>query len=423
MDRDWNITSFNRAAEKITGVSMEEALGRQCCEVFRANICESGCALKQTLKTGTPVINKPVIIMNGKGKYIPISISTALLKDKLGSIIGGVETFRDLTQVEELRKELNRQYTFADMISRSHRMHEIFSILPQIAKSDSTVLIEGESGTGKELIARAIHSLSHRKSGPLVVVNSGALPDTLLESELFGYVAGAFTDAKKDKPGRFAIANGGTIFLDEIGDVSSALQVRLLRVLQEREFEPLGSSLPVKANVRVIAASNRDLDSMVKDGTFRKDLFYRINVVRVVLPPLRDRIEDVHLLIKHFIDRFNRMQGKDIAGISDDALAILMRHEWPGNIRELENVIEHAFVLCKSGLIRIENLPKGIVTSNVKNIYTAGSTLAEIDKQFIVETLKRNNWKKLATAQELGINKTTLWRKIKKLGIIIPDNK
>ena len=420
VDHDWIITSFNQAAEKITGIGSRDAIGRPCCEVFRANICESDCALRRTLETGTPVVNQQVYIMTAKGKRIPISISTAPLSDETGSVMGGVETFRDLTLVEELRKQLRNNYVFADMLSKNHRMHQIFSILPQIAESESTVLLGGESGTGKELVAKAIHSLSPRRDGPFVAVNCGALPDTLLESELFGYMAGAFTDAKKNKPGRFALADGGTIFLDEIGDISAALRVRLLRVLQEKEFEPLGSTGPVKASVRVITASNKSIESLVKAGKFRDDLYYRLNVVKIVLPPLRERKEDVPLLAELFIDRLNRIQGKAVSGISEEALSELMHYSWPGNVRELQNAIEHAFILCRSGLIRTEHLPE-ITPPGTKRKSYATATLAEAEKKFIEEALLKNSYKRLATARKLGINKTTLWRKIKKLGIKCPE--
>jgi PAS domain S-box-containing protein len=316
VDSEWQITSFNRAAERITGVKRQDALGRRCCEVFRASICEGACALKHTLATGQPLVNKVVYILNAQGQKVPISVSTAILKDAGGTVIGGVETFRDLRLVEELRKELESTYTFANIVARSPAMRRIFDLLPEIAASDSTVLIEGPSGTGKELFAQAIHNLSPRAKKRFVAINCGALPDTLLESELFGYKAGAFTDAKQDKPGRFALADGGTIFLDEIGDISPAMQARLLRVLQERVFEPLGSVQPVPANVRVVAATNRNLAKLVGKGTFREDLFYRINVVRLELPALRDRREDIPLLIEHFVAKFNRLQGKDVAGLA-----------------------------------------------------------------------------------------------------------
>lgn len=283
VDQKWRITSFNRAAEKITGVPRDQAIGQQCCDIFRASICESDCALKQALRTGRPVVNKAVFVVDPQGRRIPISVSAAQLKDKNGKVIGGVETFRDLTVVEELRRAVEQRHTFQDIVSKSRSMQEIFDILPSVAESDATVLIEGKSGTGKELVARALHDLSPRREAPMVTVNCGAVPDSLLESELFGYKAGAFTDARTEKPGRFARAEGGTLFLDEIADISPAMQVRLLRVLQDGVYEPLGGTEPVNSNVRVVAASNRRLETMVKRGTFREDLFYRLNVVRLSL--------------------------------------------------------------------------------------------------------------------------------------------
>ncbi len=247
VDKDWHITSFNRAAERITGMLSEKAIGQKCFDVFHTNICQTACALRETLKTGKEIIDQPVNILNGEGKIIPVSISTAVLKDEKRNIIGGVETFRDLSALEALKKEISRQYSVDDIISKNHNIQEIFDILPDIAESESTVLIHGESGTGKELFARAIHNLSRRKKFPFVAINCGALPDNLLESELFGYKKGAFTDARKDKPGRFAIAEGGTIFLDEIGDLPLFLQAKLLRVLQEKEYEPLGAISPSKS--------------------------------------------------------------------------------------------------------------------------------------------------------------------------------
>jgi PAS domain S-box-containing protein len=422
VDKDWRITSFNRAAEKITGTSAVEAIGQLCCDVFRASICETACALRQTLHTGKPVINKIVYVLNADGDRITISISTALLKDADGSIIGGVETFRDLSLVEELRKEIKRSYSFADILSRNHRMKKLFDILPEVAVSGSTVLIEGESGTGKELLAKAVHSLSPRKKKPFVAVNCGALPDTLLESELFGYKAGAFTDAKKDKAGRFALARGGTIFLDEIGDVSPAMQIRLLRVLQEREYEPLGATVSEKADVRVIAATNQNLEALVKKGVFRKDLYYRINIVQLILPPLKERKEDIPLLAEHFISRFNRIQNKDISGLTDEALRYLMAHDYPGNIRELENIIERAFVLCGSGLIEAHHLPDSIIPAGttISESKVSSTNLDEMEKHMITDALKRNGGNRVKAARELGIHKSTLYRKLEKYGIAPP---
>lgn len=419
VDLDWRITSFNAAAERITGVTREEALGRHCCDVFRASICETECALKGAHRTGRPVVSKAVYIVRADGERIPISVSAALLKDECGRVIGGVETFRDLSQVEELRKELEGRYTFADLVGRSAAMQRLFELLPQVADSAATVLIEGESGTGKELVARAIHNLSPRGKRRFVAINCGALPDTLLESELFGYKAGAFTDAKRDKPGRLAVADRGTLFLDEIGDVSPAMQTRLLRVLQERVYEPLGSVEPVPVDVRIVAATHRDLDELVRAGKFRDDLYYRINVVRLRLPPLRERREDIPLLVDRFIARFNRVQNKDIVGISDAALAILMAHDYPGNVRELENIIEHAFVLCRGGLIEPQCLPPalhGALGKTPRRLKTA-LTLAELEAIHISDALRRHDGNRAAAARELGINPSTLFRKLKTLGI------
>ena len=423
VDGEWRITSFNRAAEEITGIPREEALGRPCCEVFRASICERDCALRWTMETGKPLVNKAIYIIDAEGERIPISISTALLRDEEGRVIGGVETFRDLSLVEELRKELEGRYSFRDILSKSPAMHRIFDILPEVAESDSTVLIVGESGTGKELIARAIHDLSPRREKRLVTVNCGALPDSLLESELFGHKAGAFTDARRDKPGRFALAEGGTIFLDEIGDIPSALQVKLLRVLQEKVYEPLGGVESLTADVRIITATNRNLEERVRERGFRQDLYYRINVVKISLPPLRERKEDIPLLLDHFIDRFNRLRGKNITGVTPEVLQILMAHDFPGNVRELENAVEHAFVLCRSGLIRPEHLPEQLRPEESGPPAAAAETLEELEARFIYEALRRNDWNRAATARELGVHKTTLWRKIKRLGIELPEKR
>ncbi len=417
VDLSWRITFFNRAAEEITGIAAADAVGRPCCEVFRANVCETTCVLKHTMETLKPVVNKPIAILHADGRELPVSISTALLRDEAGQIIGGVETFRDLSLVESLRKEIDRRYRFQDIISRSPRMQRIFSILPDVAQSDSTVLIQGESGTGKELLSRAIHDLSTRAKGPFVAVNCGALPDTLLESELFGHVAGAFTDAKRNRSGRFAIADGGTILLDEIGDVSLAFQVRLLRVLEESCYEPLGSSRTIKANVRVLVASNRDLAKLVEEGLFRKDLYYRVNVVKLELPPLASRKEDIPLLTEHFIQKLNRLRNRQILGLSHEALATLMHHDWPGNIRELENAIEYAFILCRNGFIGPEHLPHHLRITVAPFADAAGLTFKDIERRILLEALERNQWRRMATARELGIDKNTLRRKIKRLGI------
>jgi PAS domain S-box-containing protein len=416
VDLDFRITFMNKAAQLITGFSAEQAYGRPCKEIFRTSACNGDCPLKATLATGTPVINKPVCTLNKKGKRIPLSISTAMLKDAQGKIIGGVETFRDLDLARRLQEEFEGRFTFEEMISRN-------KVMLTIAESISSVLIEGESGTGKELVARSLHNLSPRRTGPYIGINCGALPDSLLESELFGYVAGAFTDARKDKQGRFALAEHGTLFLDEISNISQAMQIKLLRVLQEKEFEPLGATESVRSDVRIISASNSRLDQLVSEGTFRTDLYYRINVVKISLPPLRERKEDVPLLIDHFVERFNRLRRKDIPGVSQSVLEILMKHDYPGNIRELENIIEHAFVLCQDGIIQPEHLPENLQVKTSIPVVEIASSMKEMESLFIIAALKKNNWSRKKTAKELNIAPSTLYRKIKKLGLSIPHHK
>jgi PAS domain S-box-containing protein len=424
---EWKITSFNRAAEEITGIKKNEAIGRYCWEVFRASICEQGCLLRKTIKTGYPFVNQSIFIVNSEGERIPVSISSALLKDNKGNIIGGVETFRDLSEVEELRKQLADKHTFHDIISKNKEMKRLFGMLELIAESDTTVLIEGESGTGKELFAKAIHSVSNRRKAPLITINCSSIPDTLLESELFGYKAGAFTDAKKDKSGRLSIAEGGTLFVDEIGDISQLLQAKLLRVLQDKVYEPLGSTSSLKANVRIVAATNKNLEKLVKNGTFRDDLYYRVNVVKLLLPPLRKRKEDIPLLAEHFIRKFNRLNDRKIQGISSEALSILMSHDFPGNIRELENIIEYSSLVCKKIVLGIEHLPEYLRQQSDNTRIGLSRALPQkefsfydIERNFIFEALRENSWNRSATATKLGIHPTTLWRKIKRLKLEIP---
>lgn len=417
-DREGRITFMNKAAQEITGFTDREAVGHYCFDIFRADICQSRCALKETLKTQKEIINLPATILRKSGQKAPISISTAVLRNEAGEVIGGVETFRDLSAIEELKKELHQRYTLGDLISKNHLMQDIFNLLPNIAESDSTVLIQGASGTGKELLAKAIHNLSRRQTKPFVKVNCAALPDSLLESELFGYVKGAFTDAKTDKPGRFALANGGSMLLDEIGDMPPALQVKLLRVLQEKEYEPLGSTSPRKTDIRIIAATNRDLSKLVTEGKFRDDLFYRINVVKIELPLLSQRREDIPLLIEAFIQKFNAKTGKLVMGLSDQAMRVLMKHDFPGNVRELENIIEHAFVICGGGRIELNCLPKELTINQPEKNSSLPcqekDPLQRAEAEAIAITLKNHLGNRTKTAHELGISRATLWRKLKK---------
>jgi PAS domain S-box-containing protein len=421
VDRKWRVTSFNRAAERITGIPREEAIGRVCSDVFRCSMCETECALGETLDTQRRIVGKSGYIINSEGQRIPISVSTAVLRNGDGRVVGGAETFRDLSEIEALRRELEGRFRLGDLVSRSPAMQRILEVLPAVSASPSTVLLVGETGTGKEVIAKTIHSLSPRQKGPFVAVNCAALPDTLLESELFGYRRGAFTGATQDKPGRFALAKGGTLFLDEIGELSPALQVRLLRVLQERTYEPLGSVRSESADVRIVVATNRDLAEQTRQGTFREDLYYRVNVVRVELPPLRKRKEDIPILVAQFIDRFNRLQQKSVEGIAIEALSLLMAHDWPGNVRELENVIERCFVLCGGGWIGIRHFPEELnpqspLLGDRPDIRVARDLH---EAQMIHSALERNAYSRVAAARDLGIHKSTLFRKMRKLGIAL----
>jgi PAS domain S-box-containing protein len=423
IDHAWCITSFNRAAEKITGIDRQEAIGRYCWEVLRSNMCEQNCPLQKTMRTGEHVVNNKGYIIDRNGHRIPVSVSTALLKDETGTVLGGVETFRDLSEVEELRKELQNSFRVGDMLSNSKSMFKIFKILPRLAESESTVLIQGETGTGKELLAKAVHHLSNRKDKPFVTINCGALPDNLLESELFGYKPGAFTDAKKEKPGQFLLAEGGTIFLDEIAETSQAFQVKLLRILQEKSFTPLGGTQAIKVNVRIVTATNKDLALMVEEGSFRQDLYYRINVLKVHIPPLRERKEDIPLLVDHFIQRFNKLQKRSISGISQQALALLMVYDFPGNIRELENIIEYALVICPLEVIQVEHLPEYLQPENSPELEQKGfkDKLNQTEARAIQDALARNNYNRSQAALELGMHKSTLYRKLKKLGLNLPS--
>ena len=345
IDLDWRITSFNRAAEKATGVPRREALNRPCREIFQANICQDNCALKQTFETGQPVVNANAFIVNHQGQRVPIRVSTAILKNEVGEIIGGVETFQDLSQIQQLQKQLHSSYTFEDIIGRSPEMQRLFDILPQISKSSSNVLIEGASGTGKELFARAIHNLSPRKKHRFVPVNCAALPDTLLESELFGHRAGAFTDARRDKAGRFTMAHKGTIFLDEIGEVGEPIQIKLLQVIQERIFNRVGGHRSRPFRGRVIAATNLTEEQLLDGKTMRKDFFYRLCSDLIVVPSLAQRIREdpgeLEDLLQVVIQRIVGEPSEELVQWVKTQIrrAPGIDYTWPGNVRELEQCV------------------------------------------------------------------------------------
>jgi transcriptional regulator with PAS, ATPase and Fis domain len=383
-------------------------------------MCDDACPLRYTIETGRSISNHRVHVTDAHGRSKPVSISTSLLRDPRGEIVGAVETFRDLSIEETLRKEIRDQYTFQDIVSKSPKMRRIFEVLPTVARTDTTVLIEGETGTGKELLARAIHSLSHRRQRRLVTVNCGALPDSLLESELFGYRSGAFTGANRDKPGKISAAHKGTLFLDEVGEMSQALQMRLLRVLQEKVIEPLGSVTSTEADVRVIAATHHDLSRDVEEGSFREDLFYRLNVFPVQLPPLRDRKEDIPLLVDHFLARFSASLGREIRSVSPEVTQVLVSHEYPGNVRELQSVLEHACILCHDGVLGLEHLPTVLQDARRRSRGGLTGQVLEHEARLIWEALERNEWHREAAARDLGIHKATLYKKIRKMGIELP---
>lgn len=415
------ITSFNPAAERITGVPASKAIGRHCSDVFHSDICEN-CLLDKTLKTGVEAIDRPVSIINSRGEQIPISISTAVLRDDEGRVLGAVETFRDLSAIERLRKELSQKYSIEDIISKSPQIHKLFAILPDIAESESTVLIQGPSGSGKELFAHAIHSLSPRRDRNLVVINCGTLPHQLFESELFGYVQGAFTDAKRDKSGKLAKAEGGTVFFDEIGELPLPTQVKLLRLLQQREYEPVGGTTPIKADIRVVAATNRDLKGLVAQGKFRDDLYFRLAVVKFDLPTLKERREDIPYLVDHFIEKFNARQGKHVLSVSPDVMNILMQHDFPGNIRELENIIEYCFVVCHGSIIQKAHLPVELtsaVKTPARNLQDSLDPImvALDERSRIVSALNQCDGNLTRASASLGMHRTTLWRKLRRYQI------
>ncbi len=421
VDLDWTITFFNQAAAHITGVSVSEAVGQKCWEVFASSVCDGACPMQPCLERGESVLNKSGFILSADGEKVPIGMSSSPLKDNEGNIVGGVESFRDLSSLHQLIQKVEERYSVEDIRTNNPNMIRTLQILPPIAQSTSTVLLLGESGTGKELFARALHNLSLRKDEPFIAVNCGALPGNLLESELFGYKAGAFTDARKDKPGRMELAQGGTLFLDEIGDMPLPLQVKLLRVLQEKVYEPLGGVKPIDADVRFVAATNRDLEQMVADGTFRQDLFFRLNVVRMDIPPLRDRTEDIPLLINHFIRQQNSLKGKSISAVSERVHQVLFQYEFLGNVRELENIIEYAFILCSGEMIEMEHLPEHLKPQKAEvrdqcdpRLPSHVAGMADHKRHAVLEALEKHNGNKSAAARELGISRDTIRRILKR---------
>lgn len=423
VNTNWEITSFNRAAEEITGYGANEALGKKYWQIIPSENGKEDSQLKEFIADHHPTLLRETIIKRKDNGRVPVRINSAPLLDTSGEKIGRVVTFEDISVIKNLSDHIDERFHFKNIIGRSKPMLKVFNLMQNVINTDSTVLITGESGTGKEVIARSIHLNSERKSQPFIAVNCTAFAETLLESELFGHEKGAFTGAIRTKPGRFELAGEGTLFLDEIGDIPLSVQVKLLRVLENRQFERVGGTEPITLKARIISATHRDLINEIKEGRFRDDLFYRINVINIHLPSLMERAEDIPSLVTHFMNNFNSRFKKDIHYISPNALKILINYRWPGNIRELENVIEHAFVVGNSDAIRTEHLPERFHALKEKLRNDVDKTISEkpfdnAEKKLIESTLQKCNGNRLKAASILGINKTTLWRKMKKHGLL-----
>jgi PAS domain S-box-containing protein len=420
VDLEGRVTYLNAAACAITGVSQEQALGKPCRELFQSTLCDDGCPLRRALETGQGQYNlDAVFIRQGGRSVMPVKVGLALLRDGRGKVVGGVETIQSFHLARMMEKKARQDYTWEDFLGASPQVAAIFDTLKVVAPTPVTVLIEGPTGTGKDLLAHIIHNMSPRRPMPMIKVNCAALPENLLESELFGYMRGAFTGAGRDKPGRFQMADRGTIFLDEISEMPLALQAKLLRVLEDREFYPLGGRTTVKVDVRILAACNKPLQEQVKAGLFREDLFYRLNVIRVVVPPLRERPQDVPLLIRRFIQRKNVERGTYICRFSPDTLDILLNYDYPGNVREMENILEHACLLCRGDIIQLQHLPRGLREAQdpTPPAGQAPGSPAGDQRQELLDLLRQQGWNRQRVAEALGIDRTTLWRRMKRLGI------
>jgi len=422
VNKDFKIVYINSAAERITGYLRDEVIGKFCKYVIKPGECAKNCPIALALKSKKNISDFNYELYNKSGNKNNIVLNSSILYDSDNVPIGGILTFRELTETEKLRISLMKDSDFYGIIGKSNRMTEIYELISEISESDAPVFITGESGTGKEMVANAIQAISRRKNKPYIKINCAVFPPNLLAAELFGHVKGAFTDAIKDRPGRFEIADGGTIFLDEIGEIPVQTQLQLLRVLQEGTFERIGESLTRKVNVRVIAATNKNIKEALNSGTLREDLFYRLNVIPIHLPPLRERKSDITNLISHFLKKFSLVYDKNIMEISDNALDILMKYNYPGNVRELENIIEYAFVrTSQNSPIDLNKLPP-FVKENTDIKEKEEKTSIEKGKKYskdeILNSLAKNKWNKNLTADELNISRTTLWRLMHKYGLI-----
>lgn len=428
LDDTGAIMGINRAACEILETEKPEALDTRCCDLLGRQLCQSAAGIRESIQTGQPIRDVQIPVQTNSGNRKVLQFQTTVLPPRQGRPRGSVLLFRDITELVSLRENIERRYRLHNLVGKSKPMQEIFELITEVADSDATVLIEGESGTGKELVARAIHHLGPRSAGPYVAVNCSALAEGVLESELFGHVHGAFTGAMRDKRGRFEAAGGGTIFLDEIGDVAPAVQVKLLRVLQQRVIERVGSEESVPVDIRVIAATNRPLAEMVADGSFRRDFYYRLRVVPIHLPPLRERRDDLPLLAQHFVERFREETGREIEGLVPEATALLLDYPWPGNVRELENAIEYAFVKVRAGLIGPEHLPPELRDPRLAAPTVASDDCDPVpatprampDENTIHHELHEAGWNIARAARRLQISRTTLYKRMSELRIDRP---
>ena len=415
VNRGGLINFFNRAAEIISGYDRQQVLGQPCTMIFSGERSPDVCLLKDSIASGRTRSSHQGRMTDKDGVTIPIRANYMALRNEKNIIVGGLATFHDMTLAHQFNRAISNHYTFHDMIGKDPAMRKIFERVAVVAPSDATVLVEGATGTGKDLLAKVIHSASPRAAKPLVKVNCAAIPENLIESEIFGYVKGAFTGADRDKPGRFADADGGTIFLDEIGDLPLPLQAKLLRVLEDREFYPLGSRRTCKVDVRIVSATNRQLKDLVDRRLFREDLFYRLNVMRIELPPLRQRRGDLPLLIRHIIRSLCAARAISHPAIAKTAMQILLNYDYPGNVRELENILEHALIICRETTIQPDHLPDYV--SQVKQPAAISSMPPNRERARIISALEKTGGHRRKTAQALGMERTTLWRKMKKYGI------
>jgi PAS domain S-box-containing protein len=418
VDRSHHISFFNKKAETVTGFSRLSVLGKTCDTIIDPELCRQWRTQEFKKDKEGVKVKREGKIKTAVGNFIPADIHYMSMKDEDGKRVGGLITLTDLSLRHQFDKAIKARYTFHDMIGKDPVMRRLFESVPVIAASNATVLIEGPTGTGKDLVARIIHNESRRCQMPFVKVNCASLPETLLESEMFGYAKGAFTGAEKNKPGRFQLADKGTIFLDEIGDLPLSLQAKLLRVLEDREFYPLGSETTTKVNVRIISATNQDLERLVAKKQFREDLFYRINVMRLKIPPISERKGDLPLLIPHILKRLCINNNKSTPKITQDAMEVLLNYAYPGNVRELENILEHCLVICGGAEIKREHLPITPLKDPAKSDHLEQHQIDQNEKEHILRTLEEHEWNKSMTARALNIDRTTLWRKMKKFDIV-----